>query len=95
MQTGEQSPQTGLSITWPDREDEGEQHYLVSYSADRDQHGRVRSVFMTTFEVTESIEIKNRLRERNRVLEEMVRERDLLVGMVSHELRTPLATIFW
>jgi two-component system sensor histidine kinase KdpD len=34
------------------------------------------------------------LRARNKVLEEMVKERDLLLGVVSHELRTPLTTIF-
>ena len=53
---------------------------------------------MTALEVTESIlrerEIESGLSERNRVLEETVKERDLLVGIISHELRTPLTTIF-
>jgi two-component system sensor histidine kinase KdpD len=39
-------------------------------------------------------ETEETLRERVRVLEQTVRERDLLVGIISHELRAPLTTIF-
>lgn len=83
---------------WPDRPAEGEHHYIVSYVADFDERGLVRGVFMTALEITQTIlherEIENDLRERNKVLEQTVRERDVLVGIVSHELRQPLTTIF-
>ena len=96
--TGERYPQTALSVTWSDRPEEGEHHFLVSYIADFDRAGHVRGVFMTALEVTESIlrerEIETGLRERNKALEATVKERDILVGIVSHELRTPLTTIF-
>ena len=53
---------------------------------------------MTALEITEAIqrerEVESGLREQNRILEETVKERDILVGIVSHELRTPLTTIF-
>ncbi|MPZ50469.1 MAG: PAS domain-containing protein [Dehalococcoidia bacterium] len=92
------SPQTALSVTWRNRPEEGEHHYLVSYIADLGRRGRVRGVFMTALEVTQSIlgesETEKSLRDRNRALEEIVRERDVLIGIVSHELRTPLTTIF-
>jgi signal transduction histidine kinase len=39
-------------------------------------------------------ETERSLRERIKVLEEMINERDLLVGIISHELRTPLTTIY-
>jgi two-component system sensor histidine kinase KdpD len=39
-------------------------------------------------------ETERALRERITVLEQTVKERDLLVGIISHELRTPLTTIF-
>ena len=46
---------------------------------------------LTPFAETET---EKQLRARNEKLEEMVKERDLLLGVVSHELRTPLTTIF-
>ena len=96
--TGEPYPQTALSVTWSDRPQEGEHHYIVSYIADLELDGHVRGVFMTALEVTQSIlrerEIESGLRQRNKALEETVKERDLLVGIISHELRTPLTTIF-
>ncbi len=98
IRTGVKYPQTALSVTWADRPEEGEHHYIVSYVADADARGRVRGVFMTTLEVTQSIvaerKIESGLRERNEALEQTVKDRDLLVGIVSHELRTPLSTIF-
>ncbi len=96
--TGEQFSQAALSVTWSDRQDEGEHVYLVSYIADFDSNGDVAGVFMTGFDVTQSIlhdrEVESGLRQRVKVLEETVKERDLLVGLVSHELRAPLTTIF-
>jgi signal transduction histidine kinase len=96
--TGTTFPQTALAVVWSDRANEGEHHYLVSYIADRDPELGVRGVFMTALEITEAIQrerdVEAGLREQNRILEETVKERDLLVGIVSHELRTPLTTIF-
>jgi signal transduction histidine kinase len=98
VSTGERSPQTALSVTWTDRPEEGEHHYLVSYKADLTPTGSVRGVFITTFEVTRAMlherDDDSRLRERIKTLELMVTEREMLVGIISHELRTPLTTIF-
>jgi signal transduction histidine kinase len=96
--TGERYPQTALSVTWSDRPEEGEHHYLVSYIADLDRHAHVRGIFMTALDVTHSVlgerDTEAALRERNKELEDIIKERDLLIGIVSHELRTPLTTIF-
>ena len=98
IETGERFPQSALSVMWQDRPAEGEHHYIVSYIADLDGRGLVRGVFMTALDVTQSFrderEVESELRERNKVLEQTVRERDVLVGIVSHELRQPLTTIF-
>jgi len=96
--TGERSAQTALSVTWSDRPDEGEHHFVVSYIADIARHGVVRGVFMTAMEVTPSVssdhEDLDALLERNKTLEQIVKERDLLLGIISHEIRAPLTTIF-
>jgi signal transduction histidine kinase len=93
--TGERDPQATLSVTWPDRSEKGEHNFVVSYIADLDRRGHVQGIFMTALEVTTSIlREREELRERNKALEEIIKERDLLVGILSHEVRAPLATIF-
>jgi K+-sensing histidine kinase KdpD len=96
--TGERSAQMALSVTWSDRPEEGEHQFVASYIPDLARHDVVRGVFMTTTEVALAISTDTdervALRERNAMLEQIVKERDLLLGIISHEIRAPLTTIF-
>jgi signal transduction histidine kinase len=97
-QTGEPSQRTALSVTWSDRPAEGAHHFIVSCVADVTRRGRVRGVFMAAMEATQTVasesETHKGLLERNKVLERIIHERDLLLGIISHEIRTPITTIF-
>jgi signal transduction histidine kinase len=93
--TGEPYSQAALSVTWSDRPDQGEQHFIVSYVADLDRRGRVRGVFMTSLEVTQAIlgerEAARGLLERNARLEEIVREMSLISAGVANDLAQGVA----
>lgn len=95
--TGERFAQTALAINWSDRDGQSD-HYSVSYIPDLDPQGKVLGVFLTALEIAKPLLVDQEanavLLERNRVLQEMLNERDLLVALISHELRTPLTTIF-
>jgi signal transduction histidine kinase len=98
VQTGERFHQAPLSVTWSDRPEDGEHHFVMSCTAYRAQRGASKGVFITTVEVNQPFLVENdavkSLLTRNRMLEQAIKERDVLLGIISHEIRTPLTTIF-
>jgi len=97
-ETGARFPQSVLSVTWSDRPEEGEHHFVFTCAAYRRQRGAGKGVFLTALEVSQPYPKVNgavkSLLARNRVLEQTLKERDLMLGIISHEIRTPLTTIF-